>query len=123
MELELRPMYKIDDLVEVKGYSQGKTGIIREVKVHYEDQKKLDRDKDKNIIDTTEITTLEIKYLIEFDHATVWFVQDRLQLVYDEVEMDKFLIDIMLTNRNKYPQIVDRTIGRMDLNYDETSDN
>jgi hypothetical protein len=120
--MELKPIYRIDDLVEVKGYSKDKSGIIREVKVHYEDQKKLDRDKDKNIIDTTEITTLEIKYLIEFDHATIWFNQDRLQLVYDEKEMDKFLIDIMLTNREKYPQIIDETIGRMDLDYGKSED-
>ena len=120
--MELKPIYKIDDLVEVKGYSQGKTGIIREVKVSYLDRKILDKDKDKNVIGTTETTTLEIKYLIEFDHATVLFSQDRLQLVYDETEMDKFLIDIMLTNRKKYPKIIDETIGRMDLNYGKTSD-
>lgn len=121
--MELKPIYKIDDLVEVNGYSQGKTGIIREVKVNYEDKKKIDRDKDKNVLDTTEIKTLEIKYLIEFDHATTWFNQDRLQLVYREKEMDKFLIDIMLTNREKYPEIIDRTIGRMDLDYGKTGDN
>lgn len=121
--MELKPIYKIDDLVEVKGYSQGKTGIIREVKVSYLDRKILDRDKDKNVIDTSEITTLEIKYLIEFEHGTVLFSQDRVRLVYDEKEMDKFLIDIMLTNRKKYPQIIDRTIGRMDLDYGKTSDN
>lgn len=99
------PKYKRGEVIHADdGYNKGKGGEIIEIHVDYVESNK----KSKNVI----------KYLVKVDGDNSCYIEEKdAFLLTNEYELEKFLIDIMLTNRNKYPKIIDTTIGRIDLEW------
>lgn len=110
----LTPVYQIGDLVEVKkSYFSGEGEIIKR-KVRYEEKKMKVENLDARYEEK------KIEYLVRLAEGDErWYLEEELQLIYKESEMDKFLVDLMLRNYNKYPEIIDRTLGRIDLDWNQ----